>query len=80
MTECSPLPGDVVAQNHGAGMGRFYNVKNLNRYRRLAGGAIDVTERCEIIKMLTQELNAFKREARTTAVKRLRSLADNAVS
>jgi hypothetical protein len=70
MTERSPCPGDVTSENHGAGMGRFYNVKNLNRYRKLASGAIDVAERYEIIKALTQELNAFKRGARTAAVKR----------
>lgn len=68
MTECSSFQGDVRAQNHSVGMSRFYNAKNLKRYRKLAGDVIDVTERGEIIKALTQELNAFKREARTIAV------------
>lgn len=50
------------------GMDRFFSPANLIRYRKLATGAIDDRERFRILKVLGEELKAFKREARATAL------------
>ena len=52
------------------GMERFFSPANLSRYRKLAAGALDDRERVRILKVLGEELKAFKREARATALTR----------
>jgi len=51
-------------------MDRFFSPANLIRYRKLAAGALDDRERVRILKVLGEELKAFKREARATALAR----------
>jgi hypothetical protein len=53
-----------VAEKSGLGMRRFYSARNLERYRRLANGAITAVERQRILSSLAKEVVAFRREAR----------------
>lgn len=63
-----------MQQNTGpgctSGMERFFSPANLIRYRKLAAGALDDRERVRLLKVLGEELKAFKREARATALTR----------
>jgi hypothetical protein len=49
-------------------MRRFFTPQNLDRYRRLAGGAVDDAERHQILEELAAEISAFRSEARGAAV------------
>jgi len=51
-----------------SGMSRFYSSTNLNRYRRLASGAISDAEQRQLLEDLAEEMNAFRREARTGTI------------
>jgi hypothetical protein len=44
-------------------MGRFFSSTNLDRYRKLASGAIAEAEQHQLLKDLAEEMNAFRREA-----------------
>ena len=44
------------------GMGRFFNLTNLDRYRRLADDEIAAAERSQVLKALSEEWRAFTRE------------------
>ncbi|HVT30540.1 MAG TPA: hypothetical protein VHE81_21200, partial [Lacipirellulaceae bacterium] len=57
-------------QQPTTGMSRFYSPTNLDRYRKLASGAIDEAEQHQLLEDLTEEMNAFKREALVAAVNR----------
>jgi hypothetical protein len=80
MTKYSPRPCNLQAQSAEIGMGRFFNLRNLDRYRKLAGGTIDVTERQRVLEALAEEMNAFRREARMLAGRHLRSLEGDVAS
>jgi hypothetical protein len=43
-------------------MKRFFSPKNLERYRKLASGAIGKAEQHDLLKALTEEMEAFRRE------------------
>jgi len=51
-------------------MRRFLSPTNLDRYRKLASGAIGEAEQHQLLEDLAEEWNAFRREARLTAVNR----------
>jgi len=55
-------------QELDAGMGRFFSPTNLDRYRKLASGALDETERHQIMEDLAREMNVFRHEARIAAI------------
>lgn len=57
-------------QKPGSGMSRFFSPANLDRYRKLASGAIGEAEQHELLQDLVEEMNAFRREARVAAVNR----------
>lgn len=57
-------------QQPAAGMSRFFSPANLGRYRKLASGAIDEAEQHQLLKDLTAEMDAFRRDARVAAVNR----------
>jgi hypothetical protein len=48
------------------GMSRFYSQANLDRYRKLASGITDGAEQHKLLMDLAEEMNAFKREVRST--------------
>lgn len=56
-----------AAQPRAVGMDRFFSPANLARYRTLAGGAIDESERFRLLRVLGEEMKAFRREARAAA-------------
>jgi hypothetical protein len=58
-------------------MSRFYSPVNLARYRKLASGTIDDTERCRIMEDLAREIQSFKREARLPSADGLRPCEEN---
>jgi hypothetical protein len=80
MAKQSPRPRNLPAQTSDIGMRRFFSAKNRHRYRKLASGAIDVTERHRLLDMLAEELSAFKREAHLHAGGPLRPLAGDVAS
>lgn len=55
-------------QQPTTGMSRFYSPANLDRYRKLASGAIEEAEQHQLLEDLAEEMNAFRREAREAAV------------
>lgn len=55
-------------QKHAVGMSRFFSPANLDRFRKLASGVIGEGEQRQLLKDLAEEMNAFRREARVTAV------------
>lgn len=57
-------------QKPAAGMSRFFSPANLDRYRKLASGAIGEVEQHQLLEDLAEEMNAFRREARVAAVNR----------
>jgi hypothetical protein len=57
-------------QKSDIGMARFFSPANLDRYRKLASGAVDDTERHKIMEELAREMKSFRCEARTVAVDR----------
>lgn len=61
-----PLRADV--RKSDGGMARFFSPTNLDRYRKLASGVVDDTERHQIMEELAREMDSFRREARITAV------------
>lgn len=63
-------------QQPSAGMSRFYNPVNLNRYRKLASRAISEAEQHQLLKDLAKEMNAFRREARMVAVNQRSALKE----
>ena len=58
------------AQKASSGMSRFYTQANLDRFRKLASGAIGEAEQHKLLADLAEEMSAFKREARLVAVNR----------
>lgn len=58
-----------TTQTCAAGMDRFFSPVNLIRYRKLAAGAIDDSERFRLLRLLAEEMKTFKREARAAALK-----------
>jgi transcription elongation GreA/GreB family factor len=58
-------------------MSRFFSPANLDRYRKLAGNAIGVAERHQVLEVLGEEMKAFRRESRRAADNSLRSLGAN---
>jgi hypothetical protein len=54
---------DVAKEQYKTGMARFFSPKNLDRYRKLAAGPVDVIERRHVLAMLAEELRAFRRES-----------------
>jgi hypothetical protein len=48
-------------------MERFFSSTNLDRYRKLASGAIVAVEQRNLLKDLAEEMNAFRRDARGVA-------------
>lgn len=46
------------------GMARFFSPANLDRYRKLASGAVDETEWHQIMKDLAKEMQSFRSESR----------------
>jgi hypothetical protein len=55
------------------GMARFFSPANLDRYRKLASGAVGDTERHQIMKDLAKEMQSFRCEARLAAGDRQRN-------
>jgi hypothetical protein len=53
-----------------AAMDRFVNRQNIERYRRLAIGTTNATERLQIMKLLAEEEAKFKLELRTAMLRR----------
>jgi hypothetical protein len=49
------------------GMARFFSSANLDRYRKLASGSVDKTERHQIMRDLAKEMQSFRCEARMVA-------------
>lgn len=68
ITKSSTQPAGF--QEPTTGMGRFFSPKNLERYRKLAGGAISESEQQQLLEELVEEMNAFMREIRVAAVNR----------
>lgn len=62
---------------HDIGMGRFFSPTNLDRYRKLASGAVDDTERHQIMEDLAKEMKSFRCEARMVAADGPRPLDDS---
>ena len=60
---------DEGAEKTAPGMERFFSPMNLDRYRKLAAGNIDPSERFRLLKILREEMKAFRREARAVNVK-----------
>jgi hypothetical protein len=50
-------------------MDRFVNRQNIERYRRLAIGTTNATERLQIMKLLAEEEAKFKLELRTAVAR-----------
>jgi hypothetical protein len=67
----------VRAQKPAAGMSRFFSLANLDRYRKLASGAISEAEQHQLLEDLAEEMNAFRREARVAAVNRRSAFNNN---
>lgn len=67
----------IRMQKSAAGMGRFFGPMNLDRYRKLASGAISNAEQHQLLEDLAEEMNAFRREARVAAVNRRSALKEN---
>jgi hypothetical protein len=63
LTETSDCP----AERRRVGMNRFFDPRNIDRYRKLASSGIDATERRRVMQSLAEELNAFRQEAHTSA-------------
>ena len=61
---------DVAKEKYKTGMARFFSPKNLDRYRKLATGAVDDIERWHVLGMLAEELTAFRRESHEPATSR----------
>ena len=57
----------IRGQKPASGMGRFYSSTNLDRYRKLISGAIGEAEKHQLLKVLAEEMNAFRREAHGAA-------------
>jgi hypothetical protein len=77
MARQSSRPHRVKVGTSDAGMGRFFSPANLDRYRKLAGGAVGDTERHQIMEDLAKEMNSFRREARMVAVDGPRPVDDS---
>jgi hypothetical protein len=56
-------------QETAPGMSRFFSQANIDRYRKLANGAVSKAEQCQLLGELTAEMHAFKCEARLVAAR-----------
>ena len=65
------LPNDVPG--NASGMEKFFSPTNLLRYRSLMDDKINAGERARVLKVLTEEWDAFARECRMDGVVRIRS-------
>ena len=63
-------------QTSDIGMARFFSPANLDRYRKLASGAVDETERHRIMNDLAKEMQSFRCEARMAAADGRRPVDD----
>jgi hypothetical protein len=61
------LHTNISGQRPPSGMERFFSSTNLDRYRKLASGAIAAAEQYQLLKDLAEEMNAFRRDARGAA-------------
>jgi hypothetical protein len=59
------------------GMDRFFSLKNLDRYRRLADDEIAAAERSRVLEVLASEWDAFTRECRKPSATRVRPLPEH---
>ena len=59
------------------GMGRFFSLTNLDRYRRLADDETAAAERSRVLKALAEEWSAFTRECGKASVARVGSLQEH---
>jgi hypothetical protein len=58
-----------IAQPPTSGMSRFFSPANLDRYRRLASGSLGEAEQHRLLQALSEEMKAFRREARVGSVR-----------
>ena len=54
----------IRVRKPAAGMSRFFNDSNRDRYRKLASSTISHDEQHRLLRDLAKEMDAFKREAR----------------
>ena len=54
---------NVANEKYKTGMARFFSPRNLDRYRKLATGAVGDTERRHVLGLLAEEVTAFRRES-----------------
>lgn len=69
MIKYFPCPHDITVEESQAGMGRFFSLSNLDRYRILASDAVGVAERKQVLKVLAKEMNTFRRECHAVTVR-----------
>jgi hypothetical protein len=62
-------PQRSIAQPPASGMSRFFSPANLDRYRQLASGSLGEAEQHRLLQALSEEMKAFKREARVGSVR-----------
>lgn len=70
----------ITGQKQAPGMDRFFSPANLNRYGKLMSGAVDDSERHQLLEDLDEEMNAFRREARAAAFSPSQSDKSSALS
>jgi hypothetical protein len=58
------VPLNPPAAKTEAGMRRFFNVQNVDRYRRLASEVTTATERQQILESLAKEMSVFRSEGK----------------
>jgi hypothetical protein len=59
-------------------MDRFFNSKNIHRYRKLTGSMIKASERKRILELLVNEIAAFKDECRAPVPRKSDYFSGNA--
>jgi hypothetical protein len=55
---------DPPAEQMELGMSRFFNGKNLERYRKLASDVTTAKERRQVLELLAKEMSTFRSENR----------------
>jgi hypothetical protein len=70
----------IGVQKPTPGMSRFFSPTNLDRYRRLASGALGEAEQHRLLQDLAEEMKAFRREARVDSINRPTAFTQNIVS
>ena len=64
MTDSPQHPYGVMVQTPATGMGRFFNPTNVDRYRKLASNTVGIAERHQVLDVLAEEMETFRRESR----------------